>query len=442
MAIIPQRSLFSWREIEELGDLERLGLVLEHLPDEPLMRTLESERGRGRDDYPIRAVWNSFLAMVVYQHPSVESLRRELSRNGQLRDLCGFDPVRTAAAVPPAWVYTRFFRRLGAHADEVQALFDRLVEGLKDALPSFGRTLAIDGKAIETHARPRQKGSRAPRPDGRRDVDADFGAKSGFKQQRDGTWIKRVRPWFGYKLHLVVDADHELPVAFDVTRASVAEQPVAHRLVGEMAARHRDLLDGAEHLVADKGYDDGKLLSRLFDNHQIKPVIAKRDDWSRDDDETRLLPGTRNVVYDNQGNVYCYCPQSGARYTMAYGGFEKDRRTLKYRCPARHYGFPCPGMARCEVKSAVRIPLSEDRRIFTPVARSAYKWQRLYNQRGAVERVNSRLDVSYGFERHFIRGLAKMRLRVGLALSVMLAMALGRVRENRPEKLRSLVRAA
>ena len=56
MAIIPQRTLFSWEEIEPLGDLERLQLVVETLPDEDLMRTLETARGRGRDAY--RAMWN------------------------------------------------------------------------------------------------------------------------------------------------------------------------------------------------------------------------------------------------------------------------------------------------------------------------------------------------------------------------------------------------
>ena len=85
MAIIPQQSLFVWSEIENLGDLERLRLVLEYMPDEDLMQKLESERGKGRDDYPVRAMWNSILAGVVYQHPSIESLRLESSRNRQLR---------------------------------------------------------------------------------------------------------------------------------------------------------------------------------------------------------------------------------------------------------------------------------------------------------------------------------------------------------------------
>ena len=100
------------------------------------------------------------------------------------------------------------------------------------------------------------------------------------------------------------------------------------------------------------------------------------------------------------------------------------------------------GMERCPVRGAVRIALKEERRVFTPIARSSYKWKRYYARRTAVERVNSRLDVSFGFERHFIRGLAKMRCRMGLSLVVMLAMALGRVREKRRALMRSLVRAA
>jgi hypothetical protein len=76
MAIIPQKRLFGWEEIDELGDLERLRLVLEYLPDERLMEVLEKDRDR--DDYPVRAVWNSILAGIVFQHESVERVNSRL----------------------------------------------------------------------------------------------------------------------------------------------------------------------------------------------------------------------------------------------------------------------------------------------------------------------------------------------------------------------------
>ena len=127
---------------------------------------------------------------------------------------------------------------------------------------------------------------------------------------------------------------------------------------------------------------------------------------------------------------------------MAYGGFEKSRETLKQRCPAEHYGFECKGKKDCPIGVSTRISLEEDRRVFTPVARQSYKWDRIYNARTSVERVNSRLDVSYGFENHTIRGIEKMKLKCSLSLIVMLAMAVGRIKEKQKENMRSLVKPA
>ena len=59
--------------------------------------------------------------------------------------------------------------------------------------------------------------------------------------------------------------------------------------------------------------------------------------------------------------------------------------------------------------------------------------------RSALERINNRSDRHFGFEQHFIRGLVKMTTRVGLALAVMMAMALGHIQPGRPRQMRSLL---
>ena len=373
-------------------------------------------------------------------------------RNAQLREWCGFNPLEGEEAVPPPYGYTRFLRGLFRHADLIDAMFDELVESLRAELPEFGRCLAGDGKAIPTHARARRKADEEkPRSrDGRRDLDADWGQKTTREKKDDGTFYEKITKWFGYKLHLVVDAESELPVAYEVKKASVSEFGVIPEQVKKLSKRHPELLAGCEAFIYDKGGDDTKIITALWDGHGIKPVIAIRDCW-QDGEETKLVPGTENVLYDYEGQVYCLCPRTLAarkageadrQREMAYGGFESDRRTLRYRCPARQYGYACAGASECAAKTGVRIPLELDRRVFTPMARSSYAWERTYRKRPAVERVNSRLDVSYGFERHFIRGLVKMRVRCGLALVVMLATALGRVKEKRADLARSLVRAA
>jgi len=282
----------------------------------------------------------------------------------------------------------------------------------------------------------------APKTDGRRDLDADRGVKTYWvKGGANGNPWKKIKSWFGYKLHLIVDANYELPVAFEVTKASRNEMPEGKKLVSQLGEKHPGILNRCEYLAADKGLDDTELNVQLWDEHRIKPLIDIRNCW-QDKERTRCVEGTRNIVYDYQGTVSCYDMRLGYRKEMAYAGFEAERGTLKYRCPARHYGCKCHWKSQCEIKGAVRIKLDEDRRVVTALGRSSYKWKDLYKKRTSVERVNSRLDVSFGFEHHFIRGRAKMKLRMGLALAVMLAMALGRVKEKQREQMRSLVKAA
>ena len=433
MAIIPQLRIFSWKEIEELGDLERLRLVLEYMPDEELMRQLEQERYKGRDDYPVRAMWNSILAGIVFQHETIEKLRRELARNGQLREMCGF-----FNKVPPAWVYTRFLKKILKHTEEVDNIFEKLVKQMRKLLPDFGKHLAVDSKAIPSFAK-RKNGNETT--DGRRDTDANYGKKEYRGQNKDGSLWEKIVKWFGYKLHLVVDATYELPVAYKVTKASASDTRGGHALLEQMEEKQPEILRIAETWTGDKGYDDTKLIEKCWDQYQIKPVIDIRNMW-KDGEETHLLSGKTNVTYNYKGNVYCYCPETNTRREMANGGFEKDRNTLKKLCPARQHGIICQGQAVCPVAQGLRIPLSEDRRIFTPIDRASYKWEKKYNKRTSVERVNSRLDVSFGFELHTIRGMNKMKIRCGLALCVMLAMAVGRIKEKQEEKMRSLVAAA
>ncbi|WP_328985407.1 hypothetical protein [Thiorhodovibrio winogradskyi] len=69
-----QAKLFSWDALEARSDLDRLRLVIDHLPDERIVQYLEVMRGHGRDDFPVRAMWNALLAGIVFQHPSPESL--------------------------------------------------------------------------------------------------------------------------------------------------------------------------------------------------------------------------------------------------------------------------------------------------------------------------------------------------------------------------------
>jgi hypothetical protein len=442
--------LFSWQDINSKSDLDRLKLVLDTIPDESLMNRMESYRGKGRNDYPVRVMWNVLLAGIVYQHPSIESLRRELMRNAELRMICGFDPACGSDAVPSSPAFTHFLKTLCRFEAYIKTMFDQLVEEAGSYLPDLGERLAFDGKAISSAGKPAKKAS----PDGRRDTDANWG-KHEYKgiDQKGNLWTK-VKRWFGYKLHLLVDTTYELPMAFSITRASAPEGKQVIPLLEDHIQSHQTVGARRDVLTADRGLDDHKLIEALYDGYQVKPVIDIRNCWKTEGDEIERIPGqpaTRQlyeydadtIMYDYRGNIYCYCTVTHAHQLMAFKGYEKKRRTLKYLCPVKAWDMTCHCQSECpHFMKSIRIPIARNRRLFTPIARSSYKWEREYANRTAVERVNSRVDVSYGFERHFIRGLSKMHMRLSLAMIVMLAMAVGHIKAGRKEMMRSLIKQA
>jgi hypothetical protein len=227
-----------------------------------------------------------------------------------------------------------------------------------------------------------------------------------------------------------------------MTRASESDTKQLLPMVQEVKQKHPQIYKDMGRMAADKAYDSEENCRDLYDEHGIKAVTDIRCMWR--DKETKSLDAEHmdNIVYDEVGRVYCLCPKTMEQRPMAYGGFEKDRMALKYICPMKAYGLTCQGSDLCEhAMKCKRVSLEMDRRIFTPIARSSYAWERAYKKRTAVERVNSRLDVSFGFEKHFIRGQKKMEIRVGLALCVMLAMAVGRIKEQQIELMRSLVKS-
>ena len=451
MAAIPQPFLFSWEQVDTASDLDRLRLVLGALPDESLVRFLEERRGRGRDDYPVRPMWNAVIAGVVFQHESCALLVRELWRNGELRQMCGFDPLKGTRAMPSQDAMERFLKLIVEHRERLTQVFHQLVDELALELPDLGRRLAVDSKAVPSAGRPVRDEEKQKETDGRRDRDANWGTKTYKGTRQDGTSWEKVKKWFGYKLHLVVDSVYELPLAFEVTKASAGDPDHLLPLVEDLREHHEHVHQRADELTGDKGYDSLGNYCGLQDDHDIKPVIDTRNLW-KDPAQRTLFEDRCDVFsFDESGRVYCTCPSErrgeDERRELAFVGLEKDRKNLKYRCPAAFYGSECPGRTECEKLSpghggaygrVVRVPLDRDRRIFTAVARHTPKWRSAYARRSAVERVNSRIDRVLGFEKHFIRGQAKMEMRVTLGLVVILAMALGRIRANQAELMRSL----
>ncbi len=425
MNIIPQMSLFGENEFEDLGDLERLQMVLASLPDEGLIRALYRIRGQGRNDWPCEAMWNTFVASFLFEHPTVEALLRELRRNRQLRDLCGIKPQARLQpngtikiyTAPSESAYSKFLKNLMECKTELKAMFELLVQYMYDNLEDFGADLMADGKAIQSFAtRLSDKSER----DHRGEHDADWCKKTYSVSGKDGEKKTKEVKWFGFRLHLIADANYELPVDFDVTKASNSEKTETKKQLKRMKQEHPERLGVCKHFMADKGYDSYDLIEILEDNN-IVPIIDIRNCW-KDGDVTRQYRNT-DLVYDYQGNVW-YVKEDGTLEKLIYRGYDKGTDSLRY-------GFH----SRMADKRIFRIKCDEDRRIFVPVARDSKKWERLYNKRSGIERINGRIDRDYKFERHTIRGLQKMDMFITVTLIVCLGMAKAKIERGITEHL-------
>ena len=423
MNIIQEKTIFDYMEIENLGDLERLKLCLENIEDDKLCKTLEEERGNGRNDFPIRVMLNFVYAMKIFGHRSIESFRRELSRNSQLRKACGLKEEdylylgKRKSLIPKARVFTNFFKLLTKHQDLLDEIFEEDVLYMYENLEDFGEDSALDGKLIDSYAKTEHQKSCG---DNRAEHDASWTCKTYYFN--DGT--KKSTWHFGFEAHILCDANYGLPIWYKLDTASISEQKVANDMIDELEKEHKYVLERMKNFLADAGYDDGKRNKILKDKYNINPLVDIRHMWK--EEKIREIPN-QMLAYNEDGEVFYIKDSSNGEYEkLKYLGYDKQRKCLRY-------GF------KYNNSKVFRIPIETDRRVFLPIARDSKKFERLYKKRTEVERLNGRIDRDYMFNDHFIRGKKKMNMMLSLTFIVMMSMAKGHIK-NKQNNIRSLIK--
>jgi hypothetical protein len=420
MIIHVARPLFAWDQLEDSPSLATIRSLLDTIPDGPLLEGLRLARGRGRDDYPVHVLWGVVLLSIALRHVSTEACLAELRRNEALRRLIGID---SEAKVPKAWNVSRFLDVLGQdpHRTRLHEIFDTMVRRLGAAVEDLGRHTAGDSTGLSARRKP-DKAAAAEARDGLPQ------ASGGRKEYRDDAGaVTKILEWFGYKLHLLVDVRHEVALAYRITDTKTGDGETLPDLVRQAQA---NLPEGRiETLAYDKAADTTEV-HRMLSKSRIKAVIRNRSMWQEEPE--RPLPGRhgrRNLVHDEAGTVYCYDTQSKppVRHRMSYIGYEPERETLKYRCPARHEGWECPMSQACNGDRAygltVRVDREIDQRRFPALPRATQKFERLYKGRTAVERVNARLKIFWGMDDGNITGSRRFTAQMGAVMTVHAAFA-------------------
>jgi len=423
MLIHAAQPLLAWGSLDDCPTLVTIRDFLNTVPDQSLLAGLRAARGHGRDDYPIQLLWRVVLLTIALRHSAFNGCLAELHRNPAL---CRLLDITAEGQIPNGWNVSRFLDVLGTepHLTALRGVFDHLARQLGAAVPDLGRHTAGDATALNARAKTAAKAVAAETAAG---LPQPTGGRKEY-QDDDGRVVKVVE-WFGYKLHLLVDAKHEVALAYNVSDTKTGDNERVEALVQQAEA---NLPSGRlQTLAYDKAADDEKVHDMLH-AHGIKPVIQNRALWPKDGDHDKVLPGGRyalNLVHDEAGTVHCYdlVSEPPVRHRMAYIGYEHDRDCVKYRCPARHEGWDCPSDDKCNGSLAAgltaRIPCELDLRRFPPIPRATQEFERRYHGRTAVERVNARLKIFWGADDGNVTGARRFHGFVGTVLVVQLLFA-------------------
>jgi hypothetical protein len=420
MRIAITKPLFAWDALEDSPSLQSLRALLEAIPDHPLLESLRAARGKGRDEYPVEALWGTLVLAIALRHVSIEACLEELRRNPALRLLIA---IEREDRVPGPDNMSRFLATLGEepHPGHLRRIFDAQVGRLGAVIGDFGVDTAGDSTGLAGRAAVSEKLRAAEVEQG---LPQPSGGRKEYKDD-DGN-VTKVVEWFGYKLHLLVDVKHEVALAYHITDTKAGDNERIAELVGQ--ARGNLPPDRIKTLAYDKAADDGAVHEFLHEGG-IRPLIRNRN--FKLEEPEKVLGGSAplNIVYDQAGTIYCYdCTgEVPARHPMAYIGHERGRGTLKYRCPARHGGWDCPSDARCNGGRSygltVRVKQELDLRRFPSIPRATKQFERLYKGRTAVERVNGRFKVFWGIDDGQVYGSRRFHGHVGAVMVVHLAFA-------------------
>ncbi|AIQ62783.1 transposase [Paenibacillus stellifer] len=384
---ILQESLFSFEELQKIESKERLPIFFSALDLRPYARELRNPSPRGADGHCRQGILRALLAAPLENIDTFTGLARRLKFDLRFRYQCG---LRLDIPAPSISTLSRVFAELTGKGLAKQ-LFEDLVTQCQEAGIIDGTHVAIDSAAI--HAYEKKEPKRKSELTG----NANWGAKF-------DTFGNKVK-WFGYKLHLAVDAKSELPMALKVTSAHVNDGDEGPALMTTVAAKSK-----VKFFMLDAGYD------------QIKNYEAARNVKAQ-----AIIPlNPRNEKEPPAGITRKGTPCCSMGFPMTYWGQEKVH--LKFRCPHATGQVDCPlGMAACSSSNygmVVKINSQTDLRRYALPHRESRGWKELYNKRTSVERCNSRMKTYLTADQLHVWGIQKVTTHQYLNAIVLLASAL------------------
>jgi hypothetical protein len=212
-----------------------------------------------------------------------------------------------------------------------------------------------------------------------------------------------------------VDAKSQLPLEVKVTPGNEADSPQAKLLLKGAKEKHPD--NKINTSAMDSAYDSHENYRFAIEDAKVAPIIALNPRGGVD----ALTSSALYLAED--GSYTCL-----AGFKVAYWGKEEKRGRLKFRCPAALGKCECLFRSSCSKSRYGRtfyLHPKRDYRLIGPIPRGTDLWQEKYNARTSVERAYSEEKGSHRLGDPRVRGLAKVKIHVYLALCAQVIKRIG-----------------
>ena len=262
--------------------------------------------------------------------------------------LCRLIDIASEDQIPKPWNLSRFLDapRPRAPPDRPPAVFDDPGPPPGLAVPDLGQHTAGDATRSPARAKTRCQGRPPRTPAGAAAAD---GRQEGV-HRRAGPGGQVVE-WFGYKLHLLVDVSHEVALAYDISDTKAGDNERVPALVEQARPTCR-------RAACRRWPTTRRPTTRRSMRRCTRPASSR-------DPEPGVVEGgeprgpargaatrcTWSMTRRARSSCYDTVSEPAGAAPMAYIGYEQERETVKYRCPARHEGWDCPSDERSATRA-------------------------------------------------------------------------------------------
>lgn len=429
MSIIRQPSLFDMHELYELEPTHHFEAVFSTIDLNPFWNLFDKPKKVGAPrELNYGAMVYSLIARMVERIVTIKDLIKRLKRDPVFRYDCGFlhsDQIPSEASysrmitvISESNVMTHIHDELILLAINEGHISDENIAFVATHFEARDRAQASKKKEKQT---PKKRGRKPKvereqwlkekqaaenaRPIYEKEIvhqlsesvetlykEAPIEPKWGIKKNSDG----KNTFWFGYKGHLAVSTKSQYILTGIMTSGNLNDGKAAIPLLKKI---DRDLPALFTAGLFDAGYDYEPIYQQLT-NQNLQAVISYNQ---RNEREV--------VGYDEH-----FAPTCVREHSYRYDSFDQKYKTLKYTRPKECTVCPLRLDSLCQMTFKIRQ--STDIRKYTHPARGSKKWNELYKERTAVERVNAYLKEFFGLNNVRHRTGKKARLHFQLVTLV------------------------